>query len=460
MTVRVRFAPSPTGDIHLGNIRIALFNYLFARQKGGKIILRIEDTDAERNIEGASHKIESDLKWLGVAIDEGPFFQSERTKLYDEKLFKLIEHQKVYRCFCTSAELDLKRKKYLALKKPPRYDRTCFVFSDDVIKQKIEAKLPFIWRLQLNHDAMVEIDGMARGKTAFELKNFSDVALTRSDGSFTFMFVNFVDDWLMGITHVIRGEDHLTNSALQAALFDAFSVPLPTFWHLPFLCDAKGKKLSKREPGFALDDLRTQGFLPQAICNYLAILTGTHAQEVQSLQELVQNFDFENLHGTGSIRYDNDKLRWLNHQWIERIAQSELVERVRPYLEKAYPQSTKLSDEKLGLLVSKIKSDLETLGDIATALKFYFVEPELDDAAINAETRAEISGILDRYKEQLGDPEVFVKSVQHTAKQEALKAREVWGYVRYRLTGSFDGPSVRDLIEMLGAQETRRRLGL
>jgi nondiscriminating glutamyl-tRNA synthetase len=468
--IRVRFAPSPTGFMHLGNVRAALINYLFARQKKGKFVLRIEDTDKSRNIEGGALQIIKDLQWLGLKYDEGfnvggefwPYDQSERKTIYQRNLDDLIEADKVYRCFCTPEDLEQRRQEQLAAGQPPKYDRRCRHLSDDHIKQKLVAGLSFIWRLKLNDDAVYDVDDMARSTIRFEMKHFSDPALTRHDGSFTFMFANFVDDWKMEITHVIRGEDHLSNSGLQAALFDAFAVELPKFWHLPMLCNKDGKKLSKRDFGFSLNDLRDDGFLPQAICNYLAIVGGTFEQEIQSLGELAQNFNFENLHSTGAIKFDIEKLTWVNHKWIERLSIEKLLIVVKPFLHKQIPTSKNLDDDKLRFILEKVKTDIKTLKDVGDVLGFYFNAPDVDKKKIEeflgAEKAAIALAIIKIHLPLCDKTEQFLDALKKDAKEKGLKIKEIFGPLRYLLTGKFSGIGMHDLFEMLDDEEIKERL--
>jgi len=468
--IRVRFAPSPTGDLHLGNIRAALLNYLFARQHDGVFILRIEDTDVQRNLDESGYTIVTDLHDLGIDFDEGPgrpgnygpYLQSERVGLYKKHLADLVELQKVYRCFCTKEELDAKRKQLLSLGKPPRYDRTCLHLSDDHIKEKLVSKQPFIWRLKLNSDAVYELATMERGTIPFEMKHFSDFALTRPDESFTFLFTNFIDDWLMGITHVIRGEDHLSNTAMQAALFDALAVPLPIFWHLPMLCNNEGKKLSKRDHGFSLHDLRQHGYLAQAIGNYLAVAGGSFAQEVQSVNELVQSFDFSKVHATGPIKYDRDKLTWFNHQWIMKLSIEKLVEKVKPFLHQQVPSSKETNDAILARLLEPVQCEIKLLSDIGDILRFYFEPPPPSRLVIEEEVGKDMSVIvLTLIKESLASStnlEELLPLIKADAKKQNLKLRDVFGTVRYLLTGSFQGIGIRELFKMLEEDEVRRRL--
>ena len=468
--IRVRFAPSPTGFMHLGNVRVALLNYLFAHQKKGNFILRIEDTDFNRNIDEAAYQIIKDLDWLGLKHDEGPelkgkygpYFQSKRTDIYQKHLNDLIDNQKIYRCFCTPEQLEEKRKLQLASGQPPRYDRTCLHLSDDHIKEKIATGMPFIWRIKLNEDQIIEINDMAHGKIKFEMKNFSDFALTRHDGSFTFMFANFVDDWLMKISHVIRGEDHLSNTAMQAALFSSFAIPLPMFWHLPMICNKEGKKLSKRDFGFSLEDLKRDGYLPEAICNYLAIIGGTFEQEIQSIGELAQNFNFDHMHSTGAIRFDTEKLTWVNHKWIEKLAPDKLTQKAKPFLHEQIPASKTLDDKKLEYILEKLKTDMKTLKDVGSVLKFYFQAPQVKKENLEKEFgKNKAEKILELIKNNIKDcskTDFFLDTLKSTGKEQGLKIKEIFGPIRYLLTGKFQGPSVHDLMQILDDKEIEKRL--
>jgi len=468
--IRVRFAPSPTGKMHLGNIRMALLNFLFAKQKNGTFILRIEDTDLERNMDHGEKKIIEDLNFLGLTYDEGPicegphkpYLQSERQHIYQEKLEELIRTQKVYRCFCSQELLEEKKKKQIEKGLPPRYDKTCATLSEDMIKQKLKVNLPFVWRLAINQDAIIEVKNMDRGIMRFELKNFPDFALTRPDGTFTFLFVNFVDDWLMKITHVIRGEDHLSNSAMQGALFDAFAVMMPTYWHLPMICNQDGKILSKRDYGSSLDDLIQEGFLPHAILNYLGSWGTSLNPEIQSLEELVSNYNFENLHSSGPIKYDVEKLKWFNHKWINLIEEKELLKFVKPFLSESFPESIKIPTEKLIYLINKVKTNAQTLKDFSNFLDFYFEKPKTNKQTIIeflGEEKA--STVLDLITEGINktdNPDFFLENLKLKAKELNLKLKEVFGTLRYILTGKLEGIGSHDLLNILDWDEIKNRL--
>jgi len=468
--VRVRFAPSPTGLMHLGNMRTALINYLFAKQKNGTFVLRIEDTDPERNFDPGAKIIIADLGWLDIQYDEGPqvggpyepYFQSERAKIYQEKLDVLVKEKKVYRCFCSQEELTNKRQRQIALKMPPRYDKSCLKLTDQEVQQKLDANMPFIWRMKLNPDEKITIKDLSHGNLTFDLKNFSDFPLTRQNGTFTFMFSNFVDDMVMQISHVLRGEDHLTNTAGQAALYKAFDSQLPIFWHMPILCNLEGKKLSKRDFGFSLKDLHQAGYLPEAICNYLAILGRSFEQEIMTLDELAKALDFDNPHAKGQIKYDTEKLNWINHKWIDRYDPQKLAQLCRPYLEQEYPEVKKIEKEKLAKIIQILKTDLVKLSDIIQTLNFYFKEPTIVKSEIEnlleKEKLLEIGKIIEKNIKTIDNPEQFVANLKNESKQKNIKLKEMFTILRVALIGKSRGPGIRELIEILGTHETKKRI--
>jgi glutamyl-tRNA synthetase len=466
--IRLRFAPSPTGMMHLGNIRTALMNRLFSKQKHGTFILRIEDTDSARNFDPQAKEIIEDLHWLGLFYDEGPevggpygpYFQSQRTDLYQEALNGLLAKNLLYRCFCTPEELEKRRTRQIALKKPPRYDRSCLMLNQKEIEELLNKKTTFIWRYKLDQEKSVTINDLSHGTITFELKNFSDFPLTRGDGSFTFIFANFVDDMLMKITHVIRGEDHLTNTACQAALFEAFNATLPTFWHLPMICNVEGKKLSKRDFGFSLRDLKIAGFLPEALLNYLSIIGGgSFKEEVMSFDELVQALNFDHISTTGQVKFDPEKMRWMNNKWIARISADELLARSMPYLIEAYPQIKNISQEQLSHMLQLLKTDLSTLKDVVPAIRFYFEQPVLNRGLLSHfEDTPKLSAILSELLNQATDSQSFVDFAKKLAKGHEVKIKELFGFIRIGLMGTMQGPSIHDLIEILGINESKKRL--
>lgn len=469
-SVRVRFAPSPTGIMHIGNSRTALVNYLFAKQKQGTYILRIEDTDPERDFDPGAKIIMADLAWLELPYDEGPgkdgghgpYFQSERQSIYREKLQELIDRNLVYRCFCSEEELESKRERQRALKLPPRYDRACLRLPEDEIARRVADKNPFIWRFKVDHEATATFTDLARGTLHFQLKNFSDFPVSRADGSFTFIFANFVDDMLMEITHIFRGEDHQSNTASQAALYAAFNIPMPIFWHMPMICNVDGKKLSKRDFGFSLHDLRDAGYLPQAINNYLAICGGSYANEIMSLEELVNTINFDTMHTSGAIKYDVEKLRWVNHQWINRMTPEALAQATLPFLAAVYPAAKSMDMGKLVTMLQILKTDLYTLKDVPTVLGFYFEKPAITKAAIEAcipaELIAPIKTVVETQISALTNPDSFLELVKKAAKEKQIPLKNLFWFLRLALMGAVNGPGIAELITILGAPESKQRI--
>lgn len=468
-SVRVRFAPSPTGLMHLGSARLALFNYLFAKHYNGTFILRIEDTDLDRNFDPGGAIIMEDLAWLNLKFQEGPevggpdapYLQSQRSAIYQEKLTELINKNLLYRCFCSVQDLEHKRGRQIALKQPPRYDRTCLKLSSIDIEKLLIDNKPFIWRCKVPHE-IIQINDLARGSVSFDLENFSDFPLTREDGSFTFLFVNCVDDILMHISHVIRGEDHLSNTANQVVLYKSFNAPIPLFWHMPIICNSEGKKLSKRDFGFSLRDLRNGGYLPEAICNYLAIIGGSFEHEIMPLDELARAVNFEKMHTTSTIKYDLEKLRWVNHQWIVRLTIDQLTKKILPFLHATYPESVKVDTATMEKLVASIKDEIHTLKDAEHALQFYFIAPVSSREKLLEHVPENYLNdclkIIHEHIKLLNAPHEFMAQLKHAAQQHGIPPKIVFMTIRLLLSGTAHGHGINDMLELLGHQKALERI--
>ena len=319
---RVRFAPSPTGFLHMGGARTALFNWLFARGRGGTFILRIEDTDQKRNREDSARAIVDGMAWVGLTWDEGPFYQSERMALYEQWLQRLQDSGHAYRCYCTVEEIDAKRTLAQSEKRRYLYDRTC---RDRVEPPAPDA--PYVLRLKMPTTGDIVVDDAVKGKVTFGTDQLDDWIVARTNGTPTYNFTVVVDDVDMRITHVIRGEDHLSNTPKQMALYQAFGAELPVFAHVP-----KVSGLSKRTGAPSIQAYRAMGFLPAAVMNYLARLGWSHGdEELFTVDELIEKFSLENV-GVSASSFDLAKMRWVNQEWIKRTPADELAALVPEYL--------------------------------------------------------------------------------------------------------------------------------
>lgn len=466
---RVRFAPSPTGTMHIGNVRTSLLNYIFALKTHGTFILRIEDTDTQRNVDPQAQQIMHHLAWLGMSYQEGPiiggpyapYYQSERHDIYQRNLEILKTSNSVYRCFCTQEELEIKRNRQIALKNPPRYDRTCTKLSAADIQKKLDAAVSFVWRMKVDETKTIQFQDLGCGTLTFDLKNFSDFALTRADGTFTFMFANCIDDIEMKITHILRGQDHQTNSVGQIAIMLAMGHPIPVFWHLPILFNVTGKKLSKRDQGFSLEDLKIEGFLPQAIVNYLGIIGASFEQEILSMEELAAAYNFDNMHTSNQIKYDIEKLRWVNHKWIARTPLAELVALCKPFLAKKYDISN-VSNEQLSILIQSVQTDIIILEDINTLLAFYFTQPtvtpeQMNNAIVDLSTQVKLQIIFNDLNNSITF-EAFLNASKQQAQAEQIAMKDFFSFVRLKITGSPKGLGIAELEKCLGFEEIKKRI--
>ncbi len=465
---RVRFAPSPTGIMHIGNVRTALLNYIFALKNNGTFIVRVEDTDQTRNID-PQVSIFNHLTWLdlnyqegpGVGGEFGPYYQSQRHEIYQSYLKQLQKDNFIYRCFCSSEELEVKRNRQIALKRPPRYDRTCRRLSADEIQKKLDTQTTFFWRMKIDETQTIEFTDLGHGTLNFDLKNFADFAITRADGSFTFMFANCIDDITMEVSHVLRGEDHLTNSVGQLAIMRALNHPFPVLWHLPILCNITGKKLSKRDQGFSLEDLKKEGFLPQAILNYLGIIGGSFEKEILTTSQLADAYNFDNMHTASQIKYDVEKMKWVNHKWVAQTPVIDLVQLCKPFLAEKFDIS-QVSDEKLMILIQSVQTDIVTLQDISKLLEFYFIKPTISQEQIDAiipeqATSHKIQLILTTHKD-CSDFEAFFNAAKKDAVTDGISLKNFFAYVRLLITGSPKGLGIGELEKCLGFDEIKQRI--
>jgi nondiscriminating glutamyl-tRNA synthetase len=454
--------------MHIGNVRTALLNYIFALKNHGTFILRVEDTDQDRNID-PQISIFNHLTWLNMSYQEGPriggqfgpYFQSQRHETYQEYCKILQKNNFVYRCFCTQEQLEAKRNRQIALKNPPRYDRACLRLSATDIQEKLDAQTPFFWRMKIDETQTIQFKDLGHGTLTFDLKNFSDFAITRTDGSFTFMFANCIDDITMQISHILRGEDHLTNTVGQLTIMKALNHTFPLFWHLPILCNITGKKLSKRDQGFSLEDLKNEGFLPQAILNYLGIIGGSFEKEILTTTELANAYNFDNMHTASQIKYDVEKMKWVNHKWIAQTSITQLVQLCKPFLSQKFDLA-QISDDKLIILVQSVHTDIVVLQDICTLLEFYFIKPiisqEQIDAVIAEQTISTAIQLILNAQKSSSDFESFFNAAKKEAITDGIALKDFFAYVRLLITGSPKGLGIAELEKCLGFDEIKKRI--
>ncbi len=476
-TVRVRIAPSPTGFFHIGNAKTALINWLFARKMGGTFILRLEDTDTERSKPEYSHIILDALAWLGINWDEGPgiggepergeygpYRQALRRDIHVHEAERLIAEGKAYKCFHSPEELEAQREQARAEKRPPR------VISKwrDASPEEVEAMgdAPYAIRFRVPEGETV-INDLVQGQVRSNNKEFDDFVIVKPNGDPIFHLAVVVDDGLMKITHVIRGDDHLTNCFRHIMLFEALGYELPLFAHLPMVVDEAGKKYSKRLHGANLLDWRDDGYLPETLLNYLVLLGWTPAEEGREIftkDELAEAFDISRL-GSSPGKFDRKKLDWLNGQHIRRLTPVALRDRVLPILHKAGFDTSKRTPEWLARMAQICQEKIPTLNDIVAYTDFFFVEPEVyEEKGVEKHWRKE--GVIARL-ESVYDMLESAAPFTHEAikiKFEA-KASETGGsfgqYVhptRLALTGKSVGPGLFELVELLGQDACLRRV--
>lgn len=488
--IRVRFAPSPTGYLHVGGLRTALFNYLFAKKQGGIFILRIEDTDQKRFVPGAIEKLIKTLHEMGIYYEEGeyldgetlttkgavgPYTQSERLPLYREYIEKLLENGRAYHCFCTQERLDTLRAEQAQNKQAPRYDKHCLALSDEEKSQKLSEQVPYVIRLNVSpeHGAIIFQD-LVRGKVSIHARDIDDQVLMKSDGFPTYHLANVVDDHLMNITHVIRGEEWLPSTPKHVLLYEAFGWQAPIYAHLPLLLNADKSKLSKRQGDVAVEDYLKKGYLKETIVNFIALLGWNpgkgSTQEIFSLDELVQAFDFAQIHKGGAV-FDLKKLDWMNAEYIKKLSVDELYDRVvaGSFLAKDLIRNAPAamqSEAYLKRVLTVERERLAKLSDIGEHNLFFFaIEPVYDIQKLNwKENSADMTKeALERAYQLLSDLNAADWLNQETVEKILLEAAGekkgdfLWP-LRFALTGADRSPSPAQVAWVLGKEESLVRL--
>ncbi|MCH7498020.1 MAG: glutamate--tRNA ligase [Candidatus Marinimicrobia bacterium] len=464
MSVRVRFAPSPTGFLHVGGLRTALYNWLFARGQSGTFILRIEDTDPSRQVEGAVDNLLASLAWAGLDIDEGPgmggehgpYLQSQRLDIYHNHVRQLLAGGHAYPCFCTPERLTEVRERQRSLGLASRYDRHCRNLPPGEAASRAENE-PHVVRLAVPETGRIVMEDIVRQKVGFDLESVDDQVLLKTDGFPTYHLANVVDDHLMAVSHVIRGEEWLPSMPKHLLLYRFFQWEPPQFAHLPLLLNPDRSKLSKRQGTVAVENYRQEGYLAQTLVNFVALLGWHDAsnQELFSLDELVQAFSLERIQKGGAI-FDREKLLWLNGQHIRRLS----LDQFRNAIEALLDPDWQLTDT----LAAAIHTKVNLLTEAPDQLAFFFEEPlVLDEAAQESLASAEARGVLLALQSRLEEVsefsgEWFLSAVKGIGAEFAIKGRDLWQPIRAAIAGRVAGPDMVTIVEHFGLDKLRQRI--
>lgn len=457
MTVRTRFAPSPTGYLHIGGARTALFCYLFARKHGGQFILRIEDTDRERSTDESVQAILDGMSWLGLDFDEGPFFQTQRFDRYREVVQQLVASGHAYYCYCTPEELQVMRDEATARKEKPRYNGYWRDRQDTPpsgVQPVVRFKNPL--------SGKVSIDDAVKGQIVIDNRELDDLIIMRSDGSPTYNLTVVVDDMDMQITHVIRGDDHVNNTPRQINILEALGAARPVYAHLPMILGEDGKRMSKRHGAVSVMQYREDGFLPQALLNYLVRLGWSHNdQELFTAQEMRDLFTLEAVNRAGSV-FDNKKLGWVNQQYFQNLDAELLANALYPYLQE---QGVDISaGYSLPLVVNLLRDRARTLVEMAEAAKYFYVAPtSYDEKAQKKQFKPDTADILSDVSARFDELSDWTANNIQTALDECAEALGIgFGKVgqplRLAITGGTQSPSMADTLALIHREDVSQRL--
>ncbi len=469
--IRVRFAPSPTGYLHVGGLRTALYNYLFARKNKGTFVLRIEDTDRTRLVDGAVENLIATLSWAGLTFDEGPtvggnfgpYVQSERLEIYRDHARKLLSQGKAYYAFDTPEELEEMRKTQEKMRVPPKYDRRALRLSETEVKSKLDAGVPHVVRMKIPETSTIVVDDIVRGRVEFVSDRLDDQILLKSDGFPTYHLANVVDDHLMGITHVIRGEEWLSSTPKHVLLYEYFSWEMPAFAHLPLLLNPDKSKLSKRQGDVAVEDYRQKGYFPEALLNFVALLGWNPGDERElfNLETLVDEFSLERVGKSGAV-FNLEKLQWMNTQHLRLMTDDQLFGLLEPYLEKAHLGS--LHREYVLKVIHLMKERVDRVEEFISFGGYFFADPEsYDNQAKKKNWKPESSTYLTEAISSIRglntyDEKSIEDVVRTIAERHGVGAGKLIHPLRLALTGLGMGPGLFELMAVLGKETCLRRL--
>ncbi|MCY4417137.1 MAG: glutamate--tRNA ligase [Chloroflexi bacterium] len=476
--VRVRYAPSPTGNPHIGNIRTAMFNWLFARRHGGQFIVRVEDTDQARIEEGAVEHILNGLEWLGIDWDEGPrvggpygpYFQSERLETYDAAAERLIASGNAYRCYCTPERVAELRKEQARNKQRQGYDSHCRDLSDSEREANEAAGLPHVVRFAMPQSGMTTLEDAIRGHVEWQNELTDDFVLIKSDGFPTYHLAVTVDDYAMQISHVLRAEEWLPSAARHVQLYRALDFPMPQFGHLPMILGSDRAKLSKRHGATSLMEYRDDGFVPDALINFMALLGWSldGETEIMTVDTIRDNFALERV-GKPAAIFDLDKLQWMNGVYIRQMGIGDLADQIVPFLETNYPEDLLPVDrEYLLRIVPLVQERLKTLADAPDMLSYFFEDELQFDAESVIQRGMDTSGTVGALRRAIselsavGEPDFehqHLESLLRSAGTELeLSGRQFFGALRTAITGRTATPPLFEMMEVMGKERVLKRL--
>jgi glutamyl-tRNA synthetase len=457
---RVRFAPSPTGFLHIGGARTALFNWLYAKHSDGTFILRIEDTDRTRSTEEYIDAIIKGMKWLGLDWDEGPFRQTDRFEIYKSYVDKLVEERKAYHCYCSPEELEARRKEAMSQGKPVKYNGKC-----RNLKEPVPGVTPVV-RFRMPREGQTAVDDLIKGRITFKNEQLDDLIILRSDGTPTYNLTVVADDVDMKITHVIRGDDHLNNTPKQIQLYNAFGYSVPEFAHLPMILGSDKTRLSKREGATSVMAYYEMGYLPDALVNYLVRLGWSYGdQEVFAIEELIKLFSFENV-GKAEAVFNPEKLIWLKSQYIMNTSSEKLPDLVMSFLEKEgiIAGGQILDKAWLSKAIDTLKERSKTLIDLTNSLRYYIDEEvEYDEEAkakfLNEKSRDLLVELKDGLTSSSDFSEAEIEKLfRSIIEKHDIKLKKLAQPVRVALTGGTQSPGIFEVIDVIGKEKTIRRL--
>ncbi|CEN79410.1 glutamate--tRNA ligase [Paraclostridium sordellii] len=485
MSVRVRFAPSPTGFVHIGSLRTALYNYLFAKRMGGEYILRVEDTDRTRIVDGAIENMLEAMAWAGVNHTEGvvlgenkeitqvgeygPYIQSERLDIYKDYIQQLLDSGKAYYCFCSKERLDEVREKQKEAGETPKYDGNCRNLSKEEVEAKLAAGEEYVIRLKLPENHVIKFTDLVRGETEFNTDELDDQVLIKTDGFPTYHFAVVIDDHLMKITHVIRGEEWISSTPKHVYLYEAFGWEAPTFVHLPNILNKEKKKLSKRHGDVAVEDFKKKGYLPEGLVNYVALVgwSPDDNQELFTMKELEEHFSIERVSKSGGV-FDTDKLNWVNQHYIKDASDEYITDLAIPFLiEAGYitEEDAKNRYDFVKDMVSVVKEKLQYVKEVTEHVNIFFGDKiELETEECREFLKLEhIPTLINALEEKIGaadeiNEEAFKAMLKEIQKEHGIKGKNLFMGTRVILTGQMHGPDLPKAAAVIGKDTCLSRI--